>query len=104
MIQKLNGIANDMTPVFKTGDKEYLSVDSMNLELKKLSNNLGLCEDMFSCHSFRAGILTALAYEKDSDFIMDWGRWKSTSVNAYIKSRSSKKRCEFLSVVKSVLN
>jgi hypothetical protein len=84
------------SPVFRFDDGSFLSSYALNRTLLSLLEPvLGVSAKLFSGHSFRAGVPSALAncpeLASDSD-IMYWGRWSSSSYKLYMRLNSNQKR------------
>jgi hypothetical protein len=89
-------------PVFQFEGGKNLTTTKMNEILSKFLHDFTSDSLKISCHSFRAGIPSAIAAFPDkakvSD-IMQWGNWNSDSYKRYIKQDKEKKRVLFRKIV-----
>lgn len=82
-------------PVFLHQDGSQLTKAEMNKDLKQLLSqypSIASPRDMFSGHSFRAGLstlLTSLGFTEEQ--IKNWGRWSSSSFLAYVQDQSKRR-------------
>jgi hypothetical protein len=99
-IKKLKSISkfssDPNSPVFRFDDGNFLSSYVLNKTLLTLLEPvLGDSAKLFSGHSFRAAVPSALSncpeLASDSD-IMSWGRWSSSSYKLYTRLNSNQKR------------
>jgi hypothetical protein len=96
------------SPVFRFDDGTMLSSYFLNKTLVSLLTPvLGETAKMFSGHSFRAGVPSALANSpeiaSDSE-IMLWGRWSSRSYKLYMRLNSKQKRHIYKKLLMAINN
>jgi hypothetical protein len=87
-------------PVFRLSCTTLLTKRFLNKFLKNHFANL-------SCHSFRAGIPSAIEKIPNSLFkkqIMNFGRWNSNSFSSYQRYKLSQKKWIFVNIEKALLN
>jgi hypothetical protein len=87
-------------PVFVKNANELLTKKFLN---KFLRENF----KFITCHSFRAGIPSAIEKIPNSMFkkqIMSFGRWNSNSFSSYQKYKLSQKKWIFVNIEKALLN
>jgi hypothetical protein len=90
----------DSEPVFRANCTTLLTKRFLNKFLKDHFVNL-------SCHSFRAGIPSAIEKIPNSLFkkqIMNFGRWNSNSFSSYQRYKLSQKKWIFVNIEKALLN
>jgi hypothetical protein len=96
------GCLRQKNPVFQFSTGKNLTTAKLNEILKKLLHDFTNDELRISCHSFRAGIPSAIAGFPDkakvSD-VMQWGNWNSESYKRYIKQDREKRRVLFEKIV-----
>jgi hypothetical protein len=86
-------------PVFRFSSGKNLTPSQLNSVLAQLLQDI--CSpgtNTITCHSFRAGIPTALSLHPEiasSDDIKGWGRWNSECYNRYTRLRHDQKRAIF---------
>jgi hypothetical protein len=94
--EKRGAAAKAASPVFSFTDTNFLTPASLNRILASLLQDM--CnpgEDSVSCHSFRAGIPTALSLYPElvsSDEVKGWGRWASDCYTRYTRLKHDQKR------------
>lgn len=82
-------------PVFLHQDGSQFTKAEMNKDIKQLLGqypSIASPRDMFSGHSFRAGIstlLTSLGFTEEQ--IKNWGRWSSSAFLAYVQDQSKRR-------------
>ena len=82
-------------PVFLHEDGSQLTKAEMNKDIKQLLGqypSISSPRDMWSGHSFRAGIstlLTSLGFTEEQ--IKNWGRWSSSAYLAYVQDQSKRR-------------
>ena len=97
------GLFDPHGPVFKFSNGKFLTMAYLNKLLKQLLEGvIDQSTDSISCHSFRAGIPSALARFPDlasSGDIKGWGRWDSDCYTKYTRMLSDQKRVIFNKIV-----
>jgi hypothetical protein len=87
-------------PVFLKNTSKLLTKKFLNKFLKENFKNI-------TCHSFRAGIPSAIEKIPNTMFkkqIMNFGRWNSNSFSSYQKYKLSQKKWIFVNIEKALLN
>jgi len=95
-LQRSIGRGRPSDPVFVLQDQSFLTEGKMNQVLVEVfSGVLGSEKDSLSCHSFRAGVPSALSRHPDlasSDDIQGWGRWSSSCYKVYTRLKIDQKK------------
>jgi hypothetical protein len=97
--QKIFNVSSSV-PVFRMDRTTLLTKRFLNKFLKEHYTDL-------SCHSFRAGIPSAIEKIPNSLFkkqIMNFGRWNSNSFSSYQRYKLSQKKWIFVNIEKALLN
>jgi hypothetical protein len=93
------GMALPNTPVFRFASGKNLTPKKLNSILAAmLADICSPTTNTITCHSFRAGIPTALSLHPDlasSDDIKGWGRWQSDCYSRYTRLWHDQKRAIF---------
>jgi hypothetical protein len=104
MLSKFSSDPN--SPVFRFEDGTLLSSYLLNKTLVDLlTPQLGDKARMFSGHSFRAAVPSALASSPDiasDNDIMNWGRWSSQSYKLYMRLNSNQKRHIYRKMISAI--
>ncbi len=102
LLQKNQGCLKLSLPVFRFPSGRNLTQKCMNAVLKTLLGDIyRQGTDSITCHSIRSAIPTALQEAPDTATatdIKEWGRWKSTSSEAYTKLHRKHKKALFNTV------
>ena len=94
------------TPVFSFPNGKYLTPAGLDISLNHLLSDM--CspgENSISCHSFRAGIPTALSFFPDlvsSDDVKGWGRWSSDCYEKYSRLKHHQKQSIFEKIATAI--
>jgi hypothetical protein len=95
-IQREIGLGRPQDPVFAFKENNFLHPKELNKILKKLlSEKFDFSKDSYSCHSFRAGIPSALDRHPDlasTEDIKGWGRWSSDAFRRYTRLKVDQKK------------
>ena len=87
------------TPVFSFENGKYLTPAGLNISRSHLLSDMCFPgKNSVSCHSFRAGIPTALSFFPDlvsSDDVKGWGRWSSDCYEKYSRLKHQQKQSIF---------
>jgi Phage integrase SAM-like domain len=99
-LKEISKFSSDpLSPVFRFDNGTFLCSYNLNkLLIELLTPVLGVSARLFSGHSFRAGIPSALSNCPDlasDEEVMCWGRWNSKSYKLYERLSSNKKRFIF---------
>jgi len=93
------GLFSPDTPVFRFASGENLTTSRFNEILADLLHDICSKDtNTITCHSFRAGVPTALSLHPDlanSEDIKGWGRWNSDCYTRYTRLRHDQKRAIF---------
>jgi hypothetical protein len=93
-------------PVFTFPTGKYLSLGGLNKILRQLLEGVvDWSRDVISCHSFRAGVPSALSRFPDlmsSDDVKGWGRWSSDAYQRYTRLKVDQKRSIFEKIVSAL--
>lgn len=108
MLQKTAGLGLPHQPVFRYGTGINLTTSGLNKVLSELLKDICIPgKDSITCHSFRAGIPTALSLvpelTSDAD-IKGWGRWNSECYSRYTRLRHDQKSAIFQKITSAILS
>ena len=98
-LQAETGMRSPTLPVFRLANGKNLTVAKLNRILSGLLRDI--CEkgeNSISCHSFRAGIPSALARFPElasSEEVKGWGRWSSDCYKKYARLKVDRKKAIF---------
>jgi hypothetical protein len=91
-------------PVFTFSTGKYLTLEGLNRILRQLLDGVvDWSRDSITCHSFRAGVpsaLTRFPALMSSDDVKGWGRWSSESYQRYTRLRVDQKRSIFEKIMR----
>ena len=93
-------------PVFSFENGKYFTPAGLNTSLGFLLSDI--CspgENSISCHSFRAGIPTALSFFPDlvsSDDVKGWGHWSSDCYEKYSRLKHHQKQSIFEKIAAAI--
>jgi len=97
--QERVGLFSPDIPVFRFESGENLTTKKFNSMLAELLSDICSKDtNTITCHSFRAGVPTALSLHPElanSDDIKGWGRWNSDCYARYTRLRHDQKRAIF---------
>jgi hypothetical protein len=86
-------------PVFTFRSGKHLTMEGLNRILRQLlADVVDWSRHSISCHSFRAGVPSALAkhpHLMTSDDVKGWGRWSSDAYQRYTRLKVDQKRSIF---------
>jgi hypothetical protein len=90
-------------PVFTFSSGKYLTMDGLNRILRQLlADVVDWSRHSISCHSFRAGVPSALSRHPDlmtSDDVKGWGRWSSDAYQRYTRLKVDQKKTIFEKII-----
>jgi hypothetical protein len=93
------GSAKAGEPVFTFASGRFLTVQGLNSILRILLQGVvDPSRDSITCHSFRAGVPSALTRHPtlaSSDDVKGWGRWSSEAYQRYTRLKTDQKRSIF---------
>lgn len=107
-VQQEYSLLEPHSPVFKFVGNKFVTPSFLNKLLKQLlADTLDGSADSITCHSFRAGIPSALARFPDlasAEDIKGWGRWDSNCYATYTRLKADKKRAIFCKIASAILS
>jgi hypothetical protein len=94
-----NATAKTAEPVFTFASGKFLTIQGLNSILRSLLQDVvDPARDSITCHSFRAGVPSALTRHPtlaSSDDVKGWGRWSSETYQRYTRLKTDQKRAIF---------